>query len=1088
MSQGTGRPLINTGTSCPDHTVRTHSGANSPLSVDQMRQCVLHSAYAERRQIHHICVRVRLTGPLREESLHGAWSYVIARHVILRAAFQSMDSYTIEPLETVPLSAVSDKVRSESLESIVRAAEDEPFDLARAPLVRLNLLSVSDSEYILSLVAHPLVADLRSLELILEELIELYSAVCHDAVPEQVPDRITYCDFVSEQQNLLRSDALGEDIEYWRRYLKGPLPILDLPTDYPRPPVQSFRMGRMLFSLGKEYTERLNTCSRNCGVSQAAILCASWALCLSRLAGQDELIIGMPSDYRDSMAPKHMVGPLENGVALRIQVNPDQSLSGFLAQVTRLIAEATAHQKVPFQRIINSLGLSMDSTRHPVFQTQFRVKSLSNDELRVMGLTASIEEYRGDPPLFDLSLSAVLAQDSLRGCVSYDANLFNATTVKNWAHYLEHVLRKMLSVSPEQGVGGIALLTSDERRKVLYEFNDTCKSYPGERLVHELFEAHAESSPDAVAIVDGQCSLTYAKLMDVATRLAGALASHGVSFGDCVPLLMPRSLEMICAQLAVLKCGAAYLPLDPTISRDRRTFVCKDSEARLGICHRMDLSDAHDGVLQWVDHGAMLSASLGTSKERSLRIPQPTDSPAYVMYTSGSTGIPKGVVVPHRAIVRLVINCGYLTVDVEDRIAHCSNPSFDASTFEVWSALLNGGCIVVVPPRVVLEPRLLSETIKGSQITAMILTTALFNQQAASAPHTFVGLRSLLFGGEAADAHIVRGLLQGQYGVQLVNVYGPTETTTFATSFSVESLAGGASNVPIGRPISNTHIYVLDKNLQPMPLGAVGEIYIGGPGVSLGYMNRPALTADRFIADPFSGVAGARLYRSGDLGRWLTDGTVEYRGRNDQQVKIRGFRIELGEIEVQISADPAVREVAVLAREDVGGEKLLVAYIVPVGGENRMLELDCLRKILRDALPEYMVPAAFVVLPEFPLTGNGKLDRRALPLPTASDYQGAQYEPPLGVVEEYLCEVWQELLGVARVGRRDNFFHVGGNSIQGMKLSVRLAERFNVRIPTHAVFQAQVLYEMAELVEQARRAAPPQSAVCMELEFDADET
>lgn len=1084
MSKWDGRQVTNADSTQPGRAARPDGELTRSLSAGQIRERVLSAVCGDQEQGYHVCVRIRLKGPFSHESLRTAWDQLLARHEILLAEFQDIDSYVIHPHGTVPLPVAYEVATHGSFESILRLGESRPFDLARAPLVRLKVVRLSDADHLLSLTAHPLVADRRSVDLMLGELSKLYNATCRAALPERLEPVVQYDAFVTKQQSLMESGAVEADLGYWRRKLNSPIPLLDLPTDYSRPPVQSFRAAQVRLSLDEGYIEKLNKFACTHRVSQTAVLCAGWALCLSRLTAQRELIVGVPADYRKYVASEYMIGPLENSVPLRIRVDLDQPLLEMIAQVDSLILEAEKHGGVAFQQIMDALGLSIDPSRHPLYQTQIRVRSLPDNELEFMGVRTAVEDRSSEPPLFDLSLSILFNQEMLNAELNYDPALFREATIETWGRYLTHVLQKMLSASPEQKVRELSLLTSEELQNVLHQFNATDASYPRESLIHELFDNHAENSRDAVAIVHGKYSLTYTGLREITNRMARELMIRGVSSGDYVPLLMPRSLEMICAQLAVLKCAAAYVPLDPALPANRRTLIIKDCGARSGVYCGSGPPDPQDELFQWFDYDEILSASPAASACRSSTARQPSNSPAYVMYTSGSTGIPKGVMVPHRAVIRLVINCGYVTLGAADRIAHCSNPSFDAATFEVWGALLNGGSVVVIPPRVVLDPAQLSKIGKETGITVMVLTTALFQQHAVSDPQTFSGLRALLFGGEAADARIVRGLLNNRDSLQLINVYGPTETTTFATSFTVEHLARDATSVPIGRPISNTRVYVLDSLLQPTPPGVIGEIYIGGPGVSLGYLNRPALTAECFIADPFSADSDGRLYRSRDLGRWLDGRILEFRGRNDHQVKIRGFRIELGEIEAQISTDAAVREVAVLARDDVRGEKLLVAYMTTVDGRAEALNLDRLRRRLKEVLAEYMVPAAFVVLPQFPLTVNGKLDRRALPLPTADDYQGAQYEPPQGVVEEYLCEVWQELLGVDRVGRWDNFFHVGGNSIQGMKLSVKVAERFNVRIPTYAVFQAQVLSEMAEVVDQARQASPSQTAVSTELEFD----
>jgi arthrofactin-type cyclic lipopeptide synthetase C len=662
-----------------------------------------------------------------------------------------------------------------------------------------------------------------------------------------------------------------------------------------------------------------------------------------------------------------------------------------------------------------------------------------------------------------------------------------------------------LETAPTTSVSAIDVMPPAERRLLLAEWNSTTTDFPRESCVHQLFEAQAARNPLAVALEHHQRRLNYGQLNILANRLAHRLLDLGVRPETSVALLLPRSIGLVAAQLAVLKCGAAYVPIDPAAPAQRLTFMAADCQARVIITTgkmtlpdalslpRLEIDDldlladhsslpATDGLnpidddhshptatgesnLIVADHPNLLAAANDHSA-RNLNLPISSATTAYVMYTSGSTGTPKGVMVTHRAIGRLVLNCGYADFNSSDRVAFAANPAFDASTMEVWAPLLNGGRIVVIDREAFLSPASFARTLERHEVTALFLTTAVFNQYVSQIPEALGRLRLLLCGGERCDPASVARLLERGGPRHLINGYGPTETTTFATTHEITTVPPGAAGIPIGRPIGNTSVYILDANLRPAPIGVAGELYIGGEGVARGYLNRPALTEERFRPDPFSPDPQARMYRTGDLGRWLDDGTIEFLGRNDFQVKIRGFRIELGEIETILAAYPGVSEAVVIARDDGQGNRWLAAYYT--GAEDREIGAEALRAHLSARLPEYMVPAAYVRLETLPLTPNGKLDRRALPLPDGTAYVARDYEPPVDEVETGLARIWADLLKLGRVGRRDNFFELGGHSLLATRLIVRIKQEMAVDIGLTDIFKLSELASLAECIVTAQ--------------------
>ena len=846
--------------------------------------------------------------------------------------------------------------------------------------------------------------------------------------------------------------------------LASPPPYLELPLDYQRSARRSHHIDEIKFDLDSALSSRIATLANACGASNRAVVCAAWALLLSRISGQTDFFIGMPNLSHAASEPIESTDRPTSPLVLRINANADVTLRQFISHVEEEIQRAKHHCDLPS---MHPAELEDDIDRGRPCQSALVVHVVPNDpppSPSLVNVTEAGETaFRG----LDVTLSLSIERRRVAGRLAYATDLFLPDTIKRWVDYLAKLLEEITSRPVECRTAHLSMLSSSERHRILTEFNQTRAPFPQNTPVNELFEIKVAECPDATAIVEEGHSITYLELNRLSNRLSEFLKQQGVKPDEPVPILMSRGIELIAVQLAILKCGGIYVPLDLALPQERRDFIIRDSGARQIICQESPQSGARRRDLQWIDCHSMIAASQGYSDENRGAAIRTSASPAYVMYTSGSTGKPKGVVISHRGIVRLSINGGYIRYVPTDRLAHCSNPAFDASTFEVWCALLNGLSIVIVRQSELLEPALLAAAIRRHGVTTMILTTALFNQHVSHSPSTLFSLRNLLFGGEAADPRIVKKMREFGFEGNLLNVYGPTETTTFATAFDIGMLDCDQSAIPIGRPISNTEAYVLDSSLRPVAIGVVGEIYIGGPGLALGYSNRPDLTAERFIAHPFCMAPGERLYRSGDLGRWLTGGILEYRGRNDQQVKIRGFRIELGDIESQVAEYSQAKEVAVLAREDIPGEKKLVAYLVLASTPDRRDSIDrgALNSKLGNHLPEYMLPTSYVVMNQFPLTDNGKLNRKQLPIPGPDDHVGRQYEKPQGKVEEQLAGIWKKLLGISRVGRYDNFFQLGGNSLRGMKLAAKVSEEMNVKLSTFSVFKAPVLCDLAELVD-----------------------
>jgi amino acid adenylation domain-containing protein len=681
---------------------------------------------------------------------------------------------------------------------------------------------------------------------------------------------------------------------------------------------------------------------------------------------------------------------------------------------------------------------------------------------------------------FDLTVSIWETADGLVGSWEYNTDLFNGSTIKRMATHFENLL-SAIADNPQQTVSELPLLSLQERHQLLVEWNDTATAYPDDKCIHQLFESQVEKTPDAVAVVFADQQLTYEELNQKANQLANYLHSLGIKPALLVGICMESSLEMVLAILAILKAGGAYVPLDPMYPQKRLSFMLQDSQVSVLITqkHLIDRLPQHQVEIVCLDSDWELISQF--PHHTPITECQATNL-AYIIYTSGSTGQPKGVAVTHQAVNRLIFNTNYIQLTPDDRIAQAANIAFDAATFEIWGALLHGAKLVIITKSILLSPEEFAVNIHAEEISVLFLTTALFNQLANFVPQAFSSLRYLLFGGEAVELRWVKEILDKGAPQQLLHVYGPTENTTFSSWYLVEDLPTTATTIPIGRPISNTQIYLLDQNLQPVPIGIPGEIYLGGAGLAQGYFNRSTLTQEKFISHPFE-KTGSRLYKTGDLARYLPDGNIEFLGRIDHQVKIRGFRIELGEIESVLNQHPQVFQSLVISHKDEdSSNQRLISYIVPNQEQTSSLSVHELRLFLQQNLPEYMIPTHFITLSALPLTPQGKIDRRTLPLPEQCIQQTqASKVAPRNELEQQLAEIWSKVLGVQSIGIRDNFFDLGGHSLLAVKLFMEIEQTFGKRLPIVVIFQVPTIEGIALAISQSESSISPMNQYISQL-------
>ncbi|MFJ2709598.1 non-ribosomal peptide synthase/polyketide synthase [Pseudomonas sp. NPDC087346] len=1039
-----------------------------PLSFAQQRLWFL-AQMEGGNSAYNIPIGLRLRGRLDEEALQQALARIVARHETLRSRFIRVNDEAqvlIVPADNDRLLQLEDLRRNpqadEALQALIEEENSTAFDLQNDQLIRGRLVRLADDEHVMLLTVHHIIADGWSMGVLTSELMALYQAFRQNAENPLPPLALQYTDYAVWQRRWLSGEVLQRQSEYWQQTLADAPALLLLPTDRPRPAQQDYSGSNVDVVLDENLSAGLKTLCQRHGVTPYMAMLSAWAMLMSRLSGQSDVLIGSPVANRTRAEVEGLIGMFVNTLAMRIDTSGELNVEALLAQVKVRTLEAQAHQDLPFEQVVEITRPVRSLAHSPLFQTTLSWDSSVGPNLRLGDLVLEGLAATGQIAKFDLTLTLGEVQGGIRGSLNYATALFDESTVRRYIGYFQQLLRAMVG-NDQTVLEQVQLLAEEERQRLLFDFNATEREYPQALTVHALFEQQAATRPQAVAARHGSHSLSYEELNVRANRLAHYLIGQNVQPGDQVAILLPRSLDLLVAQLAIAKCAAAYVPLDINAPAERQAFMVQDCQAvallTLG-------AEAIEYAVRRIDLDVLL---LDGQPTHNPGLAQSSQSLAYVMYTSGSTGLPKGVMVPHRAIGRLVINNGYADFNAQDRVVFASNPAFDASTMDIWGPLLNGGQVVVIDHATLLDPQAFGRELNASGATVLFVTTALFNQYVQLIPQALKGLRILLCGGERGDPAAFRRLLAEAPQLRIVHCYGPTETTTYATTFEVQAVAADADSVPIGGPISNTQVYVLDGYQQPVPMGVTGELYIGGQGVALGYLNRPELTAEKFLRDPFSTRPDALLYRTGDLARWQAPGQLECIGRNDDQVKIRGFRIELGEIENRLLGCPGIKEAVVLARRDGQETMRLVAYYTA----HADLDIASLHGQLQARLPEYMVPSAWVQLDILPLNNNGKVDRKALPAPAQDALLSRAYEAPLGALEENLARVWAEVLQVEQIGRRDSFFELGGHSLLAMRMLSQVRQQLGLELTLGDLFANPELAAVADVLSRAGRSTLP---------------
>jgi len=946
---------------------------------------------------------------------------------------------------------------------------NQSFDLTSAPLFRIHWLQHDNERHTLLFVMHHIISDGWSVNIISRDFSRLYEAQVSGAEASLPVLPLHYADYAAAQRSWFTGERLESQLDYWKQRLAAAPTLLELPTDRPRPLTQTFNGAAQYFALDNELSARLRSIAKANNVTLFMLLMAAFNVLLARLSGANDIVVGTPVAGRKDTRLNELVGFFVNTLAIRTDLSENPSFKALLKQVRTTTLDAFEHQDLPFEKLVEEINPERNRSHSPLFQVAFILQNMPSDDAEFGSLEAQSYPLDSGTTKFDLTVACWEHDDSIGGMFEYNTDLFDATTAEMFCQSFETLLLSVSS-NPAAPVLSANMLPEKTRTLVTRDWNNTAADYPSESSIAAEFAATAQQYPDNVALVCRGETMTYAELDQCTNQLAGYLIEQGTLPGDPVALCLDRSMDAVIAILAILKAGGAYVPLDPAYPAERLEFMLADCEPRLLLTAReIALEIGNDTVrrINLDDITAEIQARAAT--------PVVTDvggrDLAYIIYTSGSTGRPKGTLIEQRSVLRLVLNTNYCDFGPDHNIAMLAPISFDASTYEMWGTLLNGGRCIIYPEKIPTIDSL-ALFLSEANVDSAFITAALFNTIIDTSPEALGGMQQILVGGEALSIEHVRKAYAALPNATIQNAYGPTESTTYATYYKIpRELSPLATSVPIGPPISNTTCYVLDENMNPLPPGVNGELYLGGDGLARGYLNQPELTDAKFVPDPFSHRSDDRLYRTGDLAHWRRDGTIEYVGRIDNQVKMRGFRIELDEIAEVLRQHEQVTNAAVIMAGDSSASNRLLAYVVSTIDAAELT--DTLSAHLRERLPEFMVPSSYTAIPKVPLTANGKLDRRALPEPELAPVKEDIAQPETES-ERLLQTIWQGLLQTEAVGVNDDFFELGGHSILTIKLIKEIGDTTGRTLKISDVFENPTIRGLAKIMDgaQSNNAAP----------------
>ncbi|MCU1268103.1 MAG: putative linear pentadecapeptide gramicidin synthetase LgrB [Acidobacteria bacterium] len=1070
--------LSNEETASTSPIARAAKQESPPLSFAQQRLWFLDQLEGQSGS-YNISRAVRMVGvidvPLLEESL----SAIVARHDSLRTNFELMDG---EPLQTiaapwemkVSLVDLRGKTEAAVRQAVVQIAEC-PFDLAHDRLLRASLLQLDEHDHVLLLTMHHIVSDGWSLSVLFREIGVLYEAfVTHQPSPlADLP--IQYSDFALWQREWLEGEVLEKQLDYWRTQLAGAPPILEIPTDRPRPPIQTFNGANHTLVVPPSLRDSLVALSRRTDTTLFMTLLAAFQTLLSRYANQEDIVLGTPIANRTRRETEDLVGFFVNTLLMRTDLSGNPGFRELLRRVREVSLQAYAHQDVPFEKLVEELKPERNLSHMPLFQVMVVFQNEPEATLTLPALELQDFNIQSEISKFDLTLYIAESPEGLRLTFEFNTDLFNAVTIEQMGSHFATLLAAVVA-NPDQRLADLPLLTDSERRRLLVDWRQPQTPYPL-RCIHELFAEQVSKTPDATAVVFENHPITFAELDQRANQLAHYLQKRGVGPEVIVAVCLERSIEMVIALLGVLKAGGAFVPVDPSYPAERVAFLLTDSHARIVLTQQRVRETLPVSSAEMI----CLDAGWGEILRESRKAPACAATPenaAYLIYTSGSTGIPKGSISPHRASInRFAWMWNRFPFAEGEVCCQKTSLSFGDSIWENFGPLLRGIPIVIIPDEMVKDPRQFVALLNTHGVTRLVLVPSLLRvilEQETNLAQALSRLKYWTCSGEALTLDLARAFKERMPDAVMINLYGSSEIAADVTCYVVDE-PDQLATVPIGRPITNIESYILDQSFEPVPVGVCGELYIAGAGLARSYFDHPELTAERFLPSPFSTVPGSRMFRTGDLARYREDGTIEFLGRADYQVKIRGFRVELGDIEFALSRHRAVCESVVVAREDDSGDRRLVAYVVPVAGAK--VDQKELRAFVQQKLPEYMTPSVFVELERLPLTPSGKVNRRALPAPEYTAQLTQSFEAPGTELEKLLAIIWAEVLRVTRVGINDNFFDLGGHSLLAVRLFAKIAKTLGVHLPLATLFQAPTISQLAQILREEGWTAPWSSLV-----------
>ncbi|MBW4507955.1 MAG: amino acid adenylation domain-containing protein [Scytonematopsis contorta HA4267-MV1] len=1044
-----------------------------PLSFSQERLWFLEQLETD-NPFYNIPGTFLLKGNLNLKVLQQSLSEIIRRHEVLRTSFQIVNGTPVQVINQeattninlVDLQQHSEKERQTLLQQLVQKEAITPFNLEVAPFIRCTLVQMSSTEYVLLLTMHHIISDAWSVGVLIQELSSLYKAFC-EGRPSPLPELpIQYADFAVWQRQQLSGSVLETQLNYWQEHLTGASELLQLSTDRSRPSVQTYQGATQSFTLNTDITQKLQTLSHKSNSTLFMTLQAAFATLLYRYTGQPDILIGSPIANRNRSEIESLIGFFVNTLVLRSRFEDNPSFESLLAQVRKTTIKAYENQDVSFEQVVEVLQPQRSLSHSPLFQVMFALQNAPIGKLELPAVTLSKLEQENTIAKLDLTVSMTETSQGLVGEWEYNTDLFDASTIKQMAGHFHNLLSAIVE-NPQQAVNELPLLNAAERHHLLTKWDDTANKYPTDKCIHQLFEQQVENRPDAIAVVFEKEQLTYQQLNQRANQLAHHLLSLGVGPEVLVGICVEHSVEMVVGLLGILKAGGAYVPLDPNYPEERLSYMLEDSGVEVLLTQQKLLSSLPSRNAQVV----CLDSDWGAIEQHSQNNPDTgfgSENLAYVIYTSGSTGQPKGVLIEHKNVVRLfAATQSWYHFNANDVWTNFHSIAFDFSVWEIWGGLCHGGRLVIVPYWLSRDTESFYNLLCSENVTVLNQTPSAFHQlinveknvEKFDDTQPQLSLRLVIFGGEALELQILKSWFEqhGDQTPQLVNMYGITETTVHVTYRPLTMADLNSTRSVIGRPVRDLQMYILDENLEPVPTGVTGQMYVGGEGLARGYLNRQQLSRERFIPNPFNHQQESRLYKTGDLARYLPNGDIEYLGRIDNQVKILGFRIELGEIEAVLNTHPQIQQAVVIATEDILGNKRLVAYVVTTN-----LTPHQLREFLKPKLPEYMMPSVFVTLDTLPLTANGKIDRKALPAPDGEISREQEYVAPRTKTEKILTNIWQELLLKEKVSIHDNLFEIGGDSILSIQVVSR-AKNSGIQITPQQIFQNQTIIELASV-------------------------